>query len=212
MAYKVQGREDVPDGYPRRPGNVGYGRNGNQGIGLSRFSVSRLRSRGAPDQWKDSAERRFRSRGADAGRTVRGGSRSDQPCPSGSYPGAALPCGSPLLHPQKRSADGDRHPRVIDTLRQYIFYGVVWLDCSSLSGAGKPVLSFERIRPREGMQVGHLRVTAIPVHHSVEKARPMSLNPDGGPQQGRRFSSEIPDPPRRSGPSQGGERRSGDLH
>lgn len=59
-------------------------------------------------------------------------------------------------------------PQVIDTLKRHIFNGVIWPDFSILPSAEKPVLKFEPIRTREKIHVGHLRVTAIPVHHSVE--------------------------------------------
>jgi len=59
-------------------------------------------------------------------------------------------------------------PRVINTLKRHIFNGAIWPDFSILPRAEKPVLQFEPIRSGEKMRVGHLRVTSIPVNHSVE--------------------------------------------
>jgi len=59
-------------------------------------------------------------------------------------------------------------PQVIETLKRHIFNGAIWPDFSILPSAEKPVLKFEPIRTGEKMCVGHLRVTAIPVHHCVE--------------------------------------------
>jgi cAMP phosphodiesterase len=58
--------------------------------------------------------------------------------------------------------------QVIDTLRRHIFNGAIWPDFSILPRVGNPVLKFVPIRMGEVMRVGDLRVTAIPVHHSVE--------------------------------------------
>jgi len=57
---------------------------------------------------------------------------------------------------------------VIETLKLHIFNGAIWPDFTAIPSAEKPVLKFVAIRPGEEMQLGHLRVMAIPVHHSVE--------------------------------------------
>jgi cAMP phosphodiesterase len=57
---------------------------------------------------------------------------------------------------------------VIETLKRHIFNNAIWPDFSMLPSAEKPVLKFEPIRTGEKMRVGHLRVTAVPVHHCVE--------------------------------------------
>ncbi|MCE5262094.1 MAG: 3',5'-cyclic-nucleotide phosphodiesterase [Deltaproteobacteria bacterium] len=57
---------------------------------------------------------------------------------------------------------------VIDTLKQHIFNGAIWPDFSILPTPEKPILKFEPVRTREKKRVGHLTVTAVPVHHSVE--------------------------------------------
>jgi cAMP phosphodiesterase len=57
---------------------------------------------------------------------------------------------------------------VIETLKRHIFNGAIWPDFSILPSVEKPVLKFEPIRTGEKMRVGHLRVMAVPVHHSVE--------------------------------------------
>jgi cAMP phosphodiesterase len=57
---------------------------------------------------------------------------------------------------------------VIETLKRHIFNGAIWPDFSILPNRENPVLKFEPLRTGEKMAVGHLRVTAIPVHHSVE--------------------------------------------
>jgi cAMP phosphodiesterase len=59
-------------------------------------------------------------------------------------------------------------PLVIETLKRHIFNGAIWPDFSILPSAERPVLRFEPIRTGEKMRVGHLCVTAIPVHHCVE--------------------------------------------
>jgi cAMP phosphodiesterase len=59
-------------------------------------------------------------------------------------------------------------PLVIETLKRHIFNGAIWPDFSILPSAEKPVLKFEPIRTGEKMRVGHLYVTAVPVHHCVE--------------------------------------------
>jgi cAMP phosphodiesterase len=59
-------------------------------------------------------------------------------------------------------------PLVIETLKRHIFNGAIWPDFSILPSVEKPVLKFEPIRTGEKMRVGHLCVTAVPVHHSVE--------------------------------------------
>jgi cAMP phosphodiesterase len=57
---------------------------------------------------------------------------------------------------------------VIETLRMHIFNGAIWPDFSILPNPEKPVLRFMTIRPGEKIALGHLSVTAIPVHHTVE--------------------------------------------
>jgi len=59
-------------------------------------------------------------------------------------------------------------PRVIETLRRHIFNGVIWPDFSVIPSAEKPVLRFMTVRPGEKATLGHLSITAIPVHHTVE--------------------------------------------
>jgi cAMP phosphodiesterase len=59
-------------------------------------------------------------------------------------------------------------PRVIETLKTHIFNGAVWPDFSLIPSPEKPVLRFVTIRPGEAMDLGHLRVMAVPVHHTVE--------------------------------------------
>jgi cAMP phosphodiesterase len=57
---------------------------------------------------------------------------------------------------------------VIETLKQHIFNGAIWPDFSILPSPEKPVLKFQPLRTGEKVAIGHLRVTAVPVHHSVE--------------------------------------------
>ena len=59
-------------------------------------------------------------------------------------------------------------PQVIETLRMHIFNGAIWPDFSVIPSAEKPVLRFMTIRPGEKIALGHLSITAIPVHHTVE--------------------------------------------
>lgn len=73
-------------------------------------------------------------------------------------------CGNPKDHPLAVIST----PRVIETLKKHIFNGAIWPDFSILPSAEKPVLKFEPIRTGEKRRVGHLHVTAVPVHHSVE--------------------------------------------
>jgi len=58
--------------------------------------------------------------------------------------------------------------QVIESLKTHIFNGVIWPDFSLIPSAEKPVLKFMIIRPGERIALGHLRVTAIRVHHTVE--------------------------------------------
>jgi len=58
-------------------------------------------------------------------------------------------------------------PKVIETLRIHIFNGAIWPDFSVLPSAEKPVLRFMTIKPGERIVLGHLGITAIPVHHTV---------------------------------------------
>ncbi len=57
---------------------------------------------------------------------------------------------------------------VIAQLRKHIFNGAIWPDFSAIPSAENPVLRFMAVRPGEASSLGHLRVTAIPVHHTVE--------------------------------------------
>jgi cAMP phosphodiesterase len=59
-------------------------------------------------------------------------------------------------------------PHVIETLRMHIFNGAIWPDFSIIPSAEKPVLRFMTFRPGEKIVLGHLGITAIPVHHTVE--------------------------------------------
>jgi cAMP phosphodiesterase len=59
-------------------------------------------------------------------------------------------------------------PQVIETLRRHIFNNVIWPDFSRIPSAERPVLRFMAIRPGEKTALGHLRITAIQVHHTVE--------------------------------------------
>ena len=57
---------------------------------------------------------------------------------------------------------------VIEELRTHIFNGAIWPDFSAIPNADNPVLRFMAVRPGEASNLGHLRVTAVPVHHTVE--------------------------------------------
>jgi cAMP phosphodiesterase len=59
-------------------------------------------------------------------------------------------------------------PRVIEALKRHIFNGVIWPDFSVIPSTEKPVLRFMAVRPGEKAPLGHLSITAIPVHHTVE--------------------------------------------
>ncbi len=73
-------------------------------------------------------------------------------------------------------------PQVIESLRVHIFNGVIWPDFSLIPSAEKPVIQFMAIRPGERMGLGHLNVTAIPVHHTVETvAYVVEAETDGSP-------------------------------
>lgn len=73
-------------------------------------------------------------------------------------------------NPKNRPLTVISTPLVIETLKRHIFNGAIWPDFSILPSVETPVLKFEPIRTGEKMRIGHLRVTAIPVHHSVETA------------------------------------------
>lgn len=73
-------------------------------------------------------------------------------------------CGNRINHPLTVISTSC----VIETLKRHIFNGAIWPDFSILPSVEKPVLKFEPIRTGEKIRVGHLLVTAIPVHHCVE--------------------------------------------
>ncbi len=53
-------------------------------------------------------------------------------------------------------------------LRMHIFNGAIWPDFSIIPSAEKPTLRYMAIQPGEKISLGHLRIMAIPVHHTVE--------------------------------------------
>ncbi|MDA8123917.1 MAG: 3',5'-cyclic-nucleotide phosphodiesterase [Deltaproteobacteria bacterium] len=59
-------------------------------------------------------------------------------------------------------------PHVIEMLRAHIFNDAIWPDFSRIPSVERPVIRFVAIQAGEKMRLGHLNVTAIPVHHSVE--------------------------------------------
>jgi cAMP phosphodiesterase len=59
-------------------------------------------------------------------------------------------------------------PQVIETLKTHIFNGAIWPDFSRIPSVERPVIRFVPIRAGEKLHLGHLNVTAVPVHHSVE--------------------------------------------
>ena len=69
---------------------------------------------------------------------------------------------------------------MIETLRAHIFNGAIWPDFSLIPSAEKPVIRFMTIRPGERMPLGHLNVTAIPVHHTVETVAYVVESETGG--------------------------------
>jgi cAMP phosphodiesterase len=71
-------------------------------------------------------------------------------------------------------------PRVIETLKTHIFNGAVWPDFSRIPSPEKPVLRFVTIRPGEAMDLGRLRVMAVPVHHTVETVAYVVKAENGG--------------------------------
>jgi ribonuclease BN (tRNA processing enzyme) len=73
-------------------------------------------------------------------------------------------------------------PQVIESLKAHIFNGTIWPDFSLIPCAEKPVLRFMTIRMGERIGRGHLNVTAIPVHHTVETvAYVVEAETDGRP-------------------------------
>lgn len=58
--------------------------------------------------------------------------------------------------------------RIIETLKKHIFNNAIWPDFSVLPSPEKPVLKFQPLLTGEKVAIGPLRVTAVPVHHSVE--------------------------------------------
>jgi ribonuclease BN (tRNA processing enzyme) len=59
-------------------------------------------------------------------------------------------------------------PHVLEILQTHIFNGAIWPDFSRIPSVERPVIRFVPIRAGKEMRLGHLNVTAIPVHHSVE--------------------------------------------
>jgi cAMP phosphodiesterase len=73
-------------------------------------------------------------------------------------------------------------PPVIESLKAHIFNGTIWPDFSLIPSAEKPVIRFMTIQPGERIALGHLNVTAIPVHHTVETvAYVVEAETDGRP-------------------------------
>jgi ribonuclease BN (tRNA processing enzyme) len=59
-------------------------------------------------------------------------------------------------------------PQVIESLKAHIFNGVIWPDFSLIPSLERPAIRFMTIRPGVRTGFGHLNVTAVPVHHTVE--------------------------------------------
>jgi ribonuclease BN (tRNA processing enzyme) len=57
---------------------------------------------------------------------------------------------------------------VIETLKAHLFNDAIWPDFSVIPSNENPAIRFITIRAGEKMRFGHLGITAIPVHHSVE--------------------------------------------
>ncbi|MHB8907812.1 MAG: MBL fold metallo-hydrolase [Syntrophales bacterium] len=71
-------------------------------------------------------------------------------------------------------------PPVIESLRVHIFNGAIWPDFSLIPSAENPVIRFMTIQPGERIALGHLNVTAIPVHHTVETVAYVVQSETGG--------------------------------
>ncbi len=54
---------------------------------------------------------------------------------------------------------------VIDALRNHVFNEVTWPDFSVLPSADNPTVAFSTLAPEQTVQIGHLRVTPVPVNH-----------------------------------------------
>ncbi len=73
-------------------------------------------------------------------------------------------------------------PQVIESLKAHIFNGAIWPDFSLIPSAARPVIRFMTIQMGERVDLGHLNVTAIPVHHTVETvAYVVEAETDGRP-------------------------------
>ncbi len=58
--------------------------------------------------------------------------------------------------------------RIIETIRTYLFNGIIWPDFSALPSVEDPVLKFEAITPGESIKLYDLSITAFGVNHTVE--------------------------------------------
>ena len=59
-------------------------------------------------------------------------------------------------------------PGILETIRLHLFNGLIWPDFFSIPSPADPVLKMLPIRSGEVLNIGPWRVTAIPVHHTVE--------------------------------------------
>jgi ribonuclease BN (tRNA processing enzyme) len=55
----------------------------------------------------------------------------------------------------------------LEALREHVFNGQVWVKFEALSRGEHPAIEFTPVRPEETVIVSHLRVTPVPVAHTV---------------------------------------------
>lgn len=57
---------------------------------------------------------------------------------------------------------------ILETVHRHLFNGCVWPDFFTIPSRAAPILKMAPIKAGEYLQVGSLRIQAVPVHHTVE--------------------------------------------
>ena len=71
-------------------------------------------------------------------------------------------------------------PETITALRTHFFNDVLWPDFTRIRfRGGGPTVRYKELTPEKAMTIGNLRVTAVPVHHTVDAAGFLVEGPKG---------------------------------
>ncbi len=69
--------------------------------------------------------------------------------------------------------------QIIETIKTYLFNGVIWPDFSAIPSTEQPVLKFDVIAPGVKIKLDDLAVTAFSVNHTVETVGYVVDSPEG---------------------------------